>query len=259
MSLLSPTEMREILSAIGKEISPDIRNKLEAWQGTVVEVGSGAQAEMVRVARRDEPTTAVDLLRNWYPVIGTMPAVTDEVWALSWYGSGLVLTGGSGGSGSALTGEVKMWAGATTPTGYLPCDGAAVSRTTYAALYTALGAASSPYGQGDGSTTFNVPDYRGRVPVGVGTGDASGATAHTLGEKEGQETVTLAISQMPLHNHTWSADTNTNTTQTGSGNRLTVVAQGNAGSSDAITTSEGGGGSHTNLQPSLGTNFIIKT
>lgn len=58
-------------------------------------------------------------------------------------------------------GSVTAFAGAAAPTGWLECNGDAVSRTTYAALYTALGGASSPYGQGNGTTTFNVPDLRG--------------------------------------------------------------------------------------------------
>lgn len=62
-----------------------------------------------------------------------------------------------------LTGEVKMWATNAAPTGYLECDGAAVSRTTYAALFAVIGTA---WGTGDGSTTFNVPDMRGEFPRG---------------------------------------------------------------------------------------------
>ena len=73
-------------------------------------------------------------------------------------------------------GAMQMFAGSAAPSGYLLCDGSPVSRATYGDLYTALGGASSPWGQGDGSTTFNVPDMRARVPVGVGTGKALGAT-----------------------------------------------------------------------------------
>lgn len=57
-----------------------------------------------------------------------------------------------------IAGEVKMWPTNTAPTGYLECDGAAVSRTTYAALFAVIG---TVWGVGDGSTTFNVPDLRG--------------------------------------------------------------------------------------------------
>lgn len=65
------------------------------------------------------------------------------------------------------TGLVAPFAGASAPSGWLLCDGSAVSRTTYADLFALVG---STYGAGNGSTTFNVPDLRSRVPFGVGTG-----------------------------------------------------------------------------------------
>ena len=68
---------------------------------------------------------------------------------------------------AATTGMISMYGGSSAPTGFLLCDGSAVSRTTYASLFSVL---STSYGTGDGSTTFNVPDLRSRVPVGIGTG-----------------------------------------------------------------------------------------
>jgi microcystin-dependent protein len=105
---------------------------------------------------------------------------------------------------------MKLWPGATAPAGYLLCDGAAVSRTTYAALYSALGGASSPWGQGDGSTTFNVPDMRGRAPKGAGQG--TGLTNRALGATTGTEThlLTSAESGVPAHTHGYSGPDNTN-------------------------------------------------
>lgn len=75
-------------------------------------------------------------------------------------------------------GTVEMQAGGTVPTGWLVCNGAAVSRTTYAALFAYIG---TVWGVGDGSTTFNLPDLRQKFPIGVG---ASG-TADALGETGG--------------------------------------------------------------------------
>ena len=63
-------------------------------------------------------------------------------------------------------GSVQMFAGATAPTDWLLCDGTAVSRETFAALFNVIG---TTYGDGDGSTTFNLPDFRGRLPIGVST------------------------------------------------------------------------------------------
>ena len=88
--------------------------------------------------------------------------------------------------GAFIVAEVRWVAVLATPRGWLPCDGAAVSRTTYAKLYAAL---ADRFGAGDGSTTFNVPDFRGRAPVGAGTGP--GLTARAVGTKWGVEAVLL--------------------------------------------------------------------
>jgi len=99
-------------------------------------------------------------------------------------------------------GDLKLSAVASPPPGWLLCDGTAYSRATYGVLYAALGGSASPHGQGDGSTTFNVPDYKGRVPMGVGTAaGAAGATSHTLGAKGGEETHVLQNAEMPSHSH----------------------------------------------------------
>lgn len=75
------------------------------------------------------------------------------------------------------TGVVLPFAGSAAPTGWLVCDGSAVSRTTYASLFSTI---STSFGAGDGSTTFNLPDMRGRTPVGVGTGtDVEVVTSQT--------------------------------------------------------------------------------
>jgi len=97
--------------------------------------------------------------------------------------SGQVLTSGGAGTlpsfsgvSTSPTGAVMDFAGSSAPSGWLECDGSAVSRATYAALFTAI---STTWGVGDGATTFNVPDMRGRVAVGSGTGaqSASGVNA----------------------------------------------------------------------------------
>ena len=98
----------------------------------------------------------------------------------------------------AMAGIIQMFAGATAPDGWLICDGSAVSRTTYATLFAAIG---TTWGAGNGSTTFNLPDLRGRAPIGAGTG--SSLTARTLGGKGGAETVKLTDDQsgLPAHTH----------------------------------------------------------
>ena len=95
-------------------------------------------------------------------------------------------------------GTILDFAGATAPTGYLVCDGSAVPRTTYAALFSVIG---TTWGTGDGSTTFNIPDFRGRTSIGVGTGTATDATAHTLGSTGGEEKHTLTVPELAEHAH----------------------------------------------------------
>lgn len=97
------------------------------------------------------------------------------------------------------TGAIHLYAGLAAPSGWLSCDGSAVSRATYAELYGALGGASSPYGQGDGSSTFNLPDLRGRVPVGYAqSGGHSDVSA--LGNNEGQ----ASANRHPKHRTSFS-------------------------------------------------------
>ena len=93
------------------------------------------------------------------------------------------------------TGVVNMWMAGLAPTGWLLCDGTAISRTTYSALFGVLGVT---YGVGDGSTTFNLPNMVNRVPV----GKASTGTFATLGSTGGVETVTLTTAQLAAHAHT---------------------------------------------------------
>ena len=93
-------------------------------------------------------------------------------------------------------GTVIMYIAATAPAGFLLCNGSEISRTTYATLYAII---STTYGSGNGSTTFNLPDLRGRVPIGYGQG--SGLSNRNLNGKGGAETHTLTTSEMPSHNH----------------------------------------------------------
>lgn len=95
-----------------------------------------------------------------------------------------------------LAGMMMPYAGTAAPSGWLLCDGTAVSRTTYSALFAVTGTA---YGVGNGSTTFNLPDLRGRVPA----GKAATGTFATLGGSGGAETVTLTAAQsgIPDHSH----------------------------------------------------------
>lgn len=95
------------------------------------------------------------------------------------------------GASALPIGAVTMWATSTAPSGWLLCNGQAVSRTLFAALFSVIG---TTWGAGDGSTTFNVPNTAGRVIRGVnGT--------YTQASTGGADTVTLAANQLAFHGH----------------------------------------------------------
>ncbi len=158
-------------------------------------------------------------------------------------------------------GTVLPFAGTAAPTGFLLCYGQALSRTDYADLFAAIG---TTHGTGDGSTTFNVPDLRGRVAGGrddMGgtaanrlTTGGSGIAGTTLGAAGGAETVTLTIAQMPNHNHPML--TRTDLTATGGGAGAFAAGEPNLGQT---TQAAGGGAAHNNAQPTLILNHIIAT
>jgi microcystin-dependent protein len=90
-------------------------------------------------------------------------------------------------------GDIKLTARSSAPTNWLLCDGTAISRTVYALLFAAIG---TTYGVGDGSTTFNVPNLKGRAVV---MRDAAQVEFDVLGETGGAKTMTT--SAMPVHDH----------------------------------------------------------
>jgi microcystin-dependent protein len=97
------------------------------------------------------------------------------------------------------TGSINAWSTNTAPTGWQLCDGTAVSRTTYAALFAVIG---ETYGVGDGTTTFNLPNLKGRAIVGR---DSAQTEFDTLAETGGAKTHTLTSAEIPVHLHTISA------------------------------------------------------
>lgn len=160
---------------------------------------------------------------------------------------------------SVPSGAILDFAGNTPPSGYLLCDGSAVSRSTYSTLFGVIG---TIWGAGNGTTTFNLPDLRRRVTVGSG-GTPTSTIGSSIGNIGGDETHILTEAQIPSHTHTLKAQSLNN---------------GNAGSNQAVgfepllhenyktytnTTQQilpaGGGQAHNNMQPSAIVNKIIKT
>lgn len=122
--------------------------------------------------------------------IGELYAGTVKI-GKAYLGTDLVYTSAQPPAPTSIPGLIEPFAGTTVPAGYLLCDGSAVSRIDYATLFEVIGTA---FGDGDGSTTFNLPDLGGRVPLGVSQG-------HALGTTGGSETVTLTESELPAHTH----------------------------------------------------------
>jgi microcystin-dependent protein len=192
-------------------------------------------------------------------------------------------------------GTVDQYAGSTDPVGYFICDGRAIARNVYTELFDVIG---TTYGVGDGSTTFNIPNLKARVAVGL---DATSTYATNLGDTGGSDTHTLTIAELPAHKHgsvdvTGSTNGNGTTTSNGihthtitdpghnhslpqsltaltgvgpnddwtqgsgtnTGTSTTGITVDNAGAHTHNMGSTGGGQSHNNLQPYLVLNYIIK-
>lgn len=170
-----------------------------------------------------------------------------------------------GGDGIIIpVGAASLFFGASAPTGWLFCDGSAVSRTTYAALFTAIG---TTYGTGNGTTTFNLPDLRGRIPMGAGTGARSGEsgsgvisggsalTARSLGTWGGEETHLLTADESGVQEHAHAthmgATGASGTTIAGTANVSATVGTTELQSADAVDP-------HNTVQPFLVVNVIVK-
>jgi microcystin-dependent protein len=177
--------------------------------------------------------------------------------------SGNVLTSdGSGWVSSAPTyvptGGMMMWGTASAPTGYLLCNGAAVSRSTYSALFAVVGTA---FGSGDGSTTFNLPDFRDRFPVGAGTTYSANSTGGSKDAIVVSHTHTATVSD-PGHVHLigfQSIDAGPNYGSTASGNTAGSQTQSAFTGVTVSNSTTGSSGTNANLPPYLGVYFIIKT
>lgn len=154
---------------------------------------------------------------------------------------------GDPGEGAGMpAGAIAAYAGSKAPDGWLLCDGSNVSRKSYPLLFAAIGTA---YGAGDGSTTFGLPDLRGRVPVGV-------SSSHALASKGGEETHKLTVSEMPSHKHS----TNISMLNYGSTDYETHTSNWSSKWQGLFSTNEEGGDQpHNNMQPYLTVSYVIST
>ena len=143
-------------------------------------------------------------------------ALRDELLLLERdFAGGFKADGAGAGGSSAYAGEIKALAGATIPAGWLVCDGSAINRIDFSALFAAIGAT---WGAGDGSTTFNIPDLRGRTAIGAGKGATGGSVTssdvtaaqvseHKLGSYDGSEIISYTKASLSCaQGRAWNGD-----------------------------------------------------
>ncbi len=158
----------------------------------------------------------------------------------------------------AFLGEIRMFGGNYAPDYWMICDGRTLAISEYSTLYALIGIT---YG-GDGVTNFNIPDLRGRVPIGQGN---MGGIPFFAGETTGLESVTLSAAELPAHTHGAMAVVNGNSTSPegnswgGGGTAIKTYSTNAAGgqmNADCLTT-VGGNTAHENRVPYRAINFII--
>lgn len=212
-----------------------------------------------------QPVTAeydgTDMVMVTLPANSVLPAAGSAGNVLASDGTGWT----SSVSSLVPVGALMPYAGTAAPTGWLLCFGQAISRTTYAALFAAIG---TTYGAGDGSTTFNIPDLRGRVAAGkddmggtaanrltnLGTGNA-GINGSVLGFAGGTDRHAINLNQMPSHTHAVATHNN-------SGGVGTLIQRASP-TSDTNAASPGlapagNDEPHPNVQPTIVLYYVIK-
>lgn len=159
------------------------------------------------------------------------------------------LTGGQASGDTLPIGSIIPYPKATAPENWLICNGSAISRTDYSELFNAIG---TTFGEGDGSTTFNLPNLKGRTIVGL---DAEDTDFNTIGKTLGEKTHTLTVEEMPKHSHSME------TPQYYYGESDTGSIYGSNTTTSQFTRNTNTSGNnqpHNNIQPSFIGVYIIK-
>jgi microcystin-dependent protein len=284
--------------ALGTDTTGDYVSTITAGTGISISSGSGtgegstptlAIGQSVATSATPSFSTITSTVAD-----GTPPFTVASTTAVTNLNADLL--DGQHGSFYAPTGMMTPFAGSSSPTGWLLCDGSLKSQTTYSALFALIG---TTYGPTVGSD-FRLPDLRGRVPVGLdnmGGTDADRLTvANTLGDSGGVQTVTLTDAQIANHSHGHTLGTNTTgsththaagsydgtlginnnlVTDGGGGTAYQALTPSGSPNSRIVTNTTGsththnitgsvsattaGGGPHDNMQPYILTNYIIKT
>lgn len=165
------------------------------------------------------------------------------------------------------TGMVIPYLSDITPTGWLACTGGPISRTAYADLFSVIG---TRYGAGDGVTTFNLPDFRGRALIGAGQG--AGLSLRSLGDDVGEEDHVLTVPELAGHTHTvnnadrvvaaevnWSHFDPTGETDTTGVEKPLKPSQSGSTQTTLVAASAGSDIGHNTMQPSSVVVWLVKT
>ena len=165
-------------------------------------------------------------------------------------------TGASQGGVLVPSGQIIAYAGTVAPTGWLLCNGNAIDRITYAALFAAIG---TVWGVGDGSSTFNIPNLVGRTLLG-------NSVAYALGSSGGQASITLTTAQLPAHSHGITDPGHVHASVVSASNVTSGSSAGgvSAGNTSSATTgitvnNTGSGNPIPSLPPYAAIQWLIKT
>jgi len=156
-------------------------------------------------------------------------------------------------------GEIRMFGGNFPPAQWAFCAGQTIGIDQNPALFNLIG---TTYG-GNGQTTFNLPDFRGRVPIHMGTGQGLGT--YVLGQAAGTEQVTLTAQNLPSHNHSFVASLNSGNAPSANNAYVAAASAGStyiadpavAPMSPSAIANSGSSLPHDNLMPYLCVSFII--
>lgn len=231
-----------------RELKRDIRERLAVDHSLVGDENDGQHLQVTLIKRVTDPTTGADIGYIYSKLVGTVT----ELFFKSSNGNITQLTNSTSPNSTVIVpGTILPYAlgGAINPnTGYLSCDGAAVSRVTYAALFTYIG---TTWGPGDSINTFNVPDLRGRGLIGAGTG--TGLTARVVGQTMGEESHVLLAAELP--NPAYTVKVLVGSIGAAGG----LAAQGVSTTDGTLALSIPGNNTpHNNMQPSAVITWVIK-
>lgn len=149
------------------------------------------------------------------------------------------------GNGAIPIGTIILYGGSTAPTGFFLCDGTAKNRTTYAALFAVIG---TSFGNGDGTATFNIPNFQDVFPIGVNN--------WSLGQTSSNSTTDSGNANISDSGHTHAIQSSNTDVQSGSGSSVVSQIVSPTDSSTAVISDAGH--THTFQAPFLAINFIIK-